>query len=91
MSALLDRQTKVVVQISGDRSAAFPSSGPSSGVTIYAEADGRIAQLLDEIIADPNTRKVVSLADHRAARQPAGAQDFCSAMRLVEQEYYQSA
>lgn len=87
MSALLDKQTKVVVQISGDRSAALPSSG----VTIFAEADGRIAQLLDEIIADPNTRKVVSLADHRAARRVAGAQDFCSAMRLVEQECYQSA
>ncbi len=87
MSALLDKQTKVVVQISGDRSAAFPSSG----VTIFAEADGRIAQLLDEIIADPSTRKAVSLADHRADRQFAGAQDFCSAMRLVEQECYQSA
>ncbi len=87
MSALLDKQTKVVVQISGDRLA----ESPSSGVTIFAEANGRIAQLLDEIIADPSTRKAVSLADHRAGRQLAGAQDFCSAMRLVEQECYQSA
>ncbi len=87
MSALLNKQTKVVVQISGNRLA----DSPSSRVTIFAEANGRIAQLLDEIIADPSTRKAVSLADHRAARQLAGAQDFCSAMRLVEQECYQSA
>ena len=91
MSTLLDTHTKVVVQISNERSTAFPSSGPSHGVTIYAEQDGRLARLLDEIIADPNTRKVVSYSRNQTARQSTGVQDFCSAMRLVEQECYQSA
>lgn len=46
--------------------------------------------LLDRLLADRETGKVVSLAEQRTASRPA-AQDFNGAMRLVEQECYSAA
>ena len=87
MSAVLDTQTTVVVKIA--ENGAAPSS--STGLTIYAKDDGPIANLLGQLLADPDTVKVVSQARREAAGRNAAAHDFCTAMRLVEQECYQSA
>ena len=87
MSALFDTQAKLVVRIDNDGSA--PDS--SSGVTIYAANDGPVAELLDRLLADPKTVKVASRRRPSGTGQRTAAHDFCSAMRLVEQECYQPA
>ena len=87
MSAVLDTQTTVVVKIA--ENGATPAS--SRGVTIYAKDDGPIAHLLGQLLADPDTVKVVSQARRDATGRNGAAHDFCTAMRLVEQECYQPA
>ncbi len=84
MGAALASRNRIVLEIAYD-------GPPRSSQSAHLKADDpRIAELLDCLLADPNTEKVVALSGHRArqAETAAAASDFSGAMRLVEQECY---
>lgn len=60
-------------------------------IVLQISCDGLDPALLDRLLSDPETKKVVSLSDHVAARRAPAAQDFSGAMRQVEQECYPAA
>ena len=82
MGAALASRNRIVLEI------AYDGPAPSPRPTDLDANDPRIAELLDCLLADPNTEKVVALSGYRAARGQAAATDFSGAMRLVEQECY---
>ncbi len=85
MGAALASRNRIVLEIAYDGPASS-----SRSVDVDAN-DPRIAELLDSLLADPNTGKVVSLSGYRARHGEiagAAAPDFSGAMRLVEQECY---
>ena len=59
-------------------------------IVLQISCDDLDPALLDRLLSDSETGKVVSLAEKRTAtRSPV--QDFNGAMRLVEQECYSAA
>ena len=85
MGAALASRNRIVLEI------AYDGPAPSPRPTDLDANDPRIAELLDCLLADPNTEKVVSLSGYRARHAEAAgaaATDFSGAMRLVEQECY---